>query len=168
MQREQKIVASYELSKQLEELSVTIYILDQDTKLCAQMLDDTALSRAIREIAQVLCNVHWICCDLLLKDYQKTGKYNEFYPHKIPLSCKGENNPWSTWTRECRANYRWMVELGMACCQEYTLRFTKDRDVNAYPALTKFKYHKMQSVIEWARDNVPDLRDHLLLSKPPK
>jgi hypothetical protein len=127
-----------------------IYILDENPQTCAKMLDDKSLDKMIKSIAQVLCNVHYHLID-------KTGHCGcgAISP---PLDCtisfiKG----FAVWGAECLANYRYLTALGAVCCDEYTLRFTKDNDISAYSAMTKFKHHKHQSVVRWAIDNEPDL-----------
>jgi hypothetical protein len=62
------------------------------------------------------------------------------------LKCK-----WSHYVRECRANYLFMVELGIALCDEHAHRFFK--------AGKTHKIVKFEKIMAWARDQVPDLPD---------
>jgi hypothetical protein len=141
---------------------MTIYILSNYHKETAIMLDDRSLEKQIKDIAQVLCNVHWHSEWKEVKD----PRYN------IPLSWKEEVikgsgkrkitsiGQWSLWARECKANYLYLVELGRACIDEHFKRFAvwkqgyaEGVEVDAYD----YKELKEESVIEWARVNVPDL-----------
>jgi hypothetical protein len=120
-----------------------IYILDNNRILSAQYLDDLSLYRIIEDIAQVLCNVHAWC------EFHKTeGK--ALKDKKIPLMPKDADNKWSQWTRECRANYNWMVEYGLESSNEFTWRKHSSQ-------MLEPEFHKSHSVIQWARDNIPDL-----------
>jgi hypothetical protein len=113
-----------------------IYILDNDPKKCAEALDDKSLDSMIRDIAQVLCNVHH-------------GTYPQLT--NIPLKPTRDKihqaiklTGWGSWARECRANYLWLVELGDSLAVEYQYRFNK-------------RSNKYMKTFHWARDNVPDL-----------
>lgn len=142
---------------------MTIYILDKDPKLCAQMLDDKSLDKMIKSIAQVLCNAHYIDVDHRIKDFYKNPSksgghlYGEKgaitmenkFEESIPLS-ESKNCEWSEWAYKCKANYLWLVELGLNCIKEYNLRFSLNMHM-----LQQARHCKHP--IEWARDNVPDL-----------
>lgn len=132
---------------------MTILILDNSPEEIAKALDDKSLDKMIKSIAQVLCNVHWlengesIECSLC-RYYavrMKKSTCNCLSKNKIPLPSTQVLYKWSQWARECVANYKWLVELGLACDWEFAYRsdFKLDK-----------KYH---DIIEWARDNVPEL-----------
>ena len=83
--------------------------------------------KLLLEAAQLLCIAH-----------KQTGSNN------APYKGQGfKNHPCSVWTRESIENYRWLVKLGLFLCKEYTYRYGK--------------IHKSQSVIEWAKNNEPNL-----------
>jgi hypothetical protein len=105
-------------------------------------LDDKTLSRQIRNIAQVLCNVHHadIAC---LTDIKKIEEASA----KIPLPQKRfAEDKICWWARECRANYLKLVDMGYKCMDEYVYRF------NDYPDFGCGK-----NFLLWAVENVPDL-----------
>jgi len=81
---------------------MTIYILDNDHKKIAEYLDDKSLDKMIKNIAQVLCDVH------LFKSF--------FHSKEI-------KDKWSRWARECKANYLYLVELGFTLYSESVFRF---------------------------------------------
>jgi hypothetical protein len=132
-----------------------IYILDTDTAKCAEMLDDESLNKQIKALAQVLCNVHFSQCTLSTK---RDDKFDS-----IPLTPKNLNDVFTTWVRECVANYKYLAKLGLACCEEWNYRFgLGDNYITDFSTGTvEWRWdtdpHKSQPVIEWARDNVPDL-----------
>lgn len=124
---------------------MTIYILDNDHKLNAQYLDDKSLNKMIKDIAQVLCNVHW-------KHQRATYRYQKY---NIPLNVKENKtwNVWTGWTIQARANYLWLEDLGEQCLKESFYRHAKTQADG-----TRFiAPHKLEHIIRWARDNIPDL-----------
>lgn len=104
-----------------------IYILDEEIKKCAQYLDDRALKRMIKDIAQTLCNAHYYGED---KD-------------KPPLEFSNKKSiaEWVTWIEDSRANYLRLVELGLACCDESYHRH----------GITDFNV-EYRNIMLWARD----------------
>lgn len=131
---------------------MTIYILDNDPNLTVQALDDKSLDKQIKDIAQVLCNVHHY--QFFFLPFPK--KMADFCKHPpLKVSSNKHIQIWSHWTRKCKANYLYLVELGLACTVEWALRY------NGYMTPDKCKESnklaKLNTVICWARDNVPDL-----------
>jgi hypothetical protein len=108
-----------------------------------QELDDKTLSRQIKNIAQALCNVHWLQLDC---DIAKGIDINYIC---IPLDENNRDNLFTQWASTCLAKYLKLVEMGMDACNEWIFRFINKGKV--------YNPHKLQSVIEWARDNVPEL-----------
>lgn len=131
---------------------MTIYILDNDPAICAEYLDDKSLNRMIKYIAQVLCNVHWM---------QPIDSLNQ----NIPLMPKKNNEcKWTQWAKEYKANYNYLVFLGLQLCCEYDYRFFKVKEskkIGDHNLI--FGYgHKYYNIIDWCEENIPDLptRDH--------
>lgn len=124
---------------------MTIYILHEDPKLCAEILDDKSLGKMIKDIAQALCNVHHLESDYINDiDYFDDNIPLEYSLHatkKRPLT------DWSDWPRKCKANYLRLVALGSACAKELIHRFEN----------IKVPCQKYRRVITWALDNIPDL-----------
>lgn len=147
------------------EIVLTIYLLDQNPTTCAQMLDDKSLDKQIKAIANLLCFVH------SYKEFIKHDTKFDLYHKDIPLKPLRINLDWQYWARECKQNYKFLVQLGLACCREWFYRgrddywdkeypYNFDSKIeyeNRYPSLYWPKFHYRQSVIEWARDNVPSL-----------
>lgn len=135
---------------------MTIYTLSQDHAETARWLDDRSLDKMIKDIAQVLCNVHWYIFipDL---DVISAGKIppNLFQVSNIPLrfGMTQSISRWSQWARECRANYLWLVNLLDHLLWEQIFRFKKLHDG---------KYHE---IFKWARDNVPDLPERVKIKQ---
>lgn len=124
---------------------MTIYILDNDPKKIAEYLDDKSLDKMIKDIAQVLCNVH---CSFIAennKEYKPdimqlidVFKLKDYFI-KNPLKLYDK---WTQWARECVANYKYLVNLGYALCDEWQLRCTYKYGES--------KHHKLRQVLAWA------------------
>lgn len=101
---------------------MNIFILDLDPKICAQYHCDKHVVKMIVETAQLLSTTHYI-------DSPQT--YNEDWMYK-PIS--NPNHPCRKWVGKSIENYRWLIELGLHLCDEYTKRYKK--------------VHKTQGLIE--------------------
>jgi hypothetical protein len=55
------------------------------------------------------------------------------------------NHPTSVWCRTSLPNYRWAVQYGFELCKEFEYRFKKT--------------HKTKNVLNWLRDNEPNIPD---------
>lgn len=117
---------------------MTIYILDEDPQKCAEMLDDSSITKMIEDISQVLCNVHYI---YLVKNFETDKR--EF--GKIPLTSNDYTKcKWSIWGAKCKANYWYLCFLADVLIQESFFR-----------KVSKNKIHI--NCIMWAIQNIPNL-----------
>jgi hypothetical protein len=110
---------------------MNIFVLDLDTKKCAQYHVDKHITKMCVEYAQLLCGVHHIT----------DSQYVD-----IPYKLSHKNHPCSIWVRECIENYIWLCDLGISLSKEYTHRYGKR--------------HKSQDVIEWCLVNKPNLTNN--------
>ena len=62
------------------------------------------------------------------------------------------NHPSTKWTRESIQHYRWLVQHGLEVCNQFTIRYGKR--------------HKTQDVLEWLRDNEPNIPDNGFTAPP--
>lgn len=103
---------------------VNIFILEDDPVGSAKSQCDKHVVKMPLETAQMLCA--------------------HFEPGSAPYKRVHYNHPCTKWARESSSNYIWLLEHGIALCEEYTYRYDKR--------------HKSQDVIEWCSQNVA-LRD---------
>ena len=66
--------------------------------------------------------------------------------NEAPYKRAHYNHPSTKWTRESIQHYRWLVQHGLEICSEFIKRYGK--------------LHKSQAVLEWCRDNEPNLPDN--------
>jgi hypothetical protein len=109
---------------------MNIFLLDTDTRKCAQYHCDKHVVKMILETAQLLCGVHHM-----------TDQVTEQVPYKL----SHKNHPCAIWSRESLSNYLYLCDLGLELCKEYTYRYGKR--------------HKSQDVIEWCVINKPNICD---------
>lgn len=145
-------------------------------------LDDKTLNQQIKAIAQTLCNVHHEVDGLRI-----TLKQIPLSPERVVKHGKGIELSWdnyTSWASECLANYKHLVDMGLACCSEYIYRYSDIKcpschkehsdkffditkpnmpceNCGQFAGSTELVRHEYESVIEFARDNVPDLPDKL-------
>jgi len=109
---------------------MNIFLLDTDTRKCAQYHCDKHVVKMILETAQLLCGVHHM-----------TDQVTDQVPYKL----SHKNHPCAIWSRESLSNYLYLCDLGLELCKEYTYRYGKR--------------HKSQDVIEWCIVNKPNIVD---------
>ena len=88
---------------------MNIFVLDKDPKISAKFHCDKHVVKMIVETAQLLSTAHH-----MLGTWED-GMY------KVTHSTVGT----AIWARTSLANYNWLAEMGIALCEEYTLRYKK-------------------------------------------
>lgn len=106
---------------------MNIFLLDFDPVLCAQYHYDSHVVKMVLESAQMLCTAH-----------RESGGI-------APYKSAFRNHPCAVWTRTSLSNYKWLCELGINLCKEFTYRYNNK--------------HKTQTIIEWCSTNLPNIKD---------
>lgn len=114
---------------------MNIFYLSSNPAEAAQSHCDKHVVKMIVETAQLLSTAHWA-----------TGSKGPYRKTHI-------NHPSAVWVRSSLANYRWLCQLGLELCYEYTRRYSRR--------------HKSQDSLEWLSDNEPELPD-APFSDPPQ
>lgn len=114
---------------------MNIFFLHLDVKTCAQYYFNKHCIKIILEIAQMLYTAHWMSDSL-----------NWTETHKSDIQCDPYrkthfNHPTCKWVRQCQNNYIYACKLGLALCNEYTVRYNK--------------VHKSQVRLEWLYSHPP-------------
>lgn len=86
---------------------MNIFFLHLLPRICALYHVDRHVVKMILETCQLLCTAIWV-----------TGG-------EAPLKKTHENHPSAKWARESRKNWKWLRQLGLALCTEYTYRYGK-------------------------------------------
>jgi len=111
---------------------MNIFVLDESPSTSAQMQCDKHVVKMILETAQMLCTV----------------AHSQGFD--APYRATHKNHPCTVWTGQSKQNWNWLIEHGLALCEEYTGRYGK--------------IHKSQQHIEWCRSLDIDLPQVGLLS----
>ena len=113
---------------------MNIFRLHDDPEIAAAMHCDKHVVKMILETAQLLSSAHWMS------------------DSSAPYRLTHKNHPSSKWTRQSIQHYRWLIDLGLHLCEEYTYRYDK--------------IHKTQSIIEWLSANEPNIPDDGFVHPP--
>lgn len=108
---------------------MNIFFLSFDPRIAAEHHCDKHVVKMILESAQLLYCSHWVVDPSRLP----ATAYKKTHP----------NHPCGIWVRESGANYRWLCELGLALCDEFTFRYGK--------------VHKTRAHLEWLSAHPPGL-----------
>lgn len=108
---------------------MNIFFLDFCARIAATYHCDKHVVKMILESAQLLYSAHWVIDPSRLPP----GAYRKTHT----------KHPCAIWVRESGANYRWLCELGLALCDEYTFRYSK--------------VHKTRAHLKWLAENPPVL-----------
>ena len=106
---------------------MNIFALNINPSIASQMHTDKHIVKMPLETAQLLCtaqNLNGIA-----------GRYKSTHI----------NHPCSIWTRQSLSNYKWLGELGLELCKEYTFRYNK--------------VHACEKVIKECLINLPSIQD---------
>ena len=96
-----------------------------------------------RKAARMLCDQHVV--KMILESGQMLSTAHWETGSKAPYKATHKNHPCSIWVRESLGNYEWLVKHAEEMCKEYTKRYNK--------------IHKTQEVIEWAKKNLPNIKN---------
>jgi hypothetical protein len=99
---------------------MNIFVLHRNPKKAAQMSCDKHVIKMIVETAQMLCTI---------------AHNNGF---DAPYRATHKNHPCTLWASKSTQNWNWLVNHGIALCEEYTARYGKT--------------HKSMQHIMWCRD----------------
>ena len=72
--------------------------------------------------------------------------------NEAPYKRAHKNHPSTIWTRQSIQHYNWLVEHGLEICREFELRYGK--------------LHATQKVLEWCKDNKPNIPDNGFVAPP--
>lgn len=71
---------------------------------------------------------------------------------EAPYKRAHKNHPSTIWTRQSIQHYDWLVKHGLEICNEFIKRYGKR--------------HKTQDVLEWLRNNKPNISDNGFIPPP--
>ena len=87
---------------------MNIFALSNDPILAARWHCDKHVVKMPLEASQILCTV--------VRGLGGEARYKPTH----------RNHPCTLWAGECSGNYEWLVQLGLALCNEYTYRYGRE------------------------------------------
>ena len=109
---------------------MNIFYLHRDTRICAEMHNDSHSIKMVLEYAQLLSTAHRVIdgtpTDCLSRSGRKQTRY--VLPDErehILYSATHINHPSAQWVRQSTSNYMWLYNLLSDLCKEYTYRYGK-------------------------------------------
>ena len=97
-------------------VTMNIFFLHMNPKICATFHVDKHVVKMCLETLQILCSVY------LLTESE----------YKPPYKLTHKNHPCNVWARESIDNFKWLVQLGIELCKEYTHRYQKNHKCEQY------------------------------------
>jgi hypothetical protein len=109
---------------------LNIFYLDYNVKKCAEQHVDKHTVKMIVEYAQLLSTAHRYLDGDKLIGLSKTGRKQtryvlSNYRESILYSATHINHPSAIWARSGAQQYRWLHDLLIELCKEYTYRYGK-------------------------------------------
>lgn len=100
--------------------------------------------------AQQLCDDH--IRKMQIESAQLCSTAHWLTGSSAPYKKTHVNHPSAIWVRQSIQHYKWVIEHGLEICKQFTVRYGK--------------HHKTQDVLEWLRDNLPNLPDNGFVEPP--
>lgn len=106
---------------------MNIFFLHWDPRICAMMHVNAHVIKMILESCQILCAAHHVTESTYVPPYKLTHK----------------NHPSTIWARTSTKNYKWLCNLALELCKEYTYRYGKT--------------HKCEDYLKELKQNIPPI-----------
>lgn len=109
---------------------MNIFYLDNNPRKCAEYHLDKHCVKMILEYCQLLSTAHRVLDGKETVEKSKTGRnvkrwILESKLNDVLYSATHINHPSAVWCRASTANYKWLHELLVELCREYTYRYGK-------------------------------------------
>lgn len=109
---------------------MNIFYLDYDPSKCASEHCDKHVVKMIVEYAQLLSTAHRVLDGIPYTEKSPKGRTVKRYKLDDPRESNlykacHINHPSAIWVRESKTHYKWLYELYLQCCYQYTDRYKK-------------------------------------------
>jgi hypothetical protein len=129
---------------------MNIFVLDLDPELCAQYHCNSHIVKMITESNQILGSIAYtarginrkadITSDFVIKWFKNFPRKDaDGNPHPYGIGYK--NHPCTQWARSSIQNYKWLCDLTLRMCEEYTRRYRRE--------------HAGERICRWYCSNMP-------------
>lgn len=126
---------------------MNIFVLDKEPHKAARYHNNKHVVKMILESVQLLATPYYTLNGINTRKDAKqfrdqlTAMYPSF-PRDRFYGFGYYSHPCARWIQHSEANFRWLIRLAYALCDEYTIRYGK--------------VHACQEVVEWFDENPPD------------
>ena len=115
---------------------MNIFYLHSDPRVCAQMHNDKHCIKMILEYAQLLSTAHRFLDGTQFTGLSESGRKKVKYVlpdsrESILYFSTHINHPSAIWCRQSDVNYKWLHNLLVALCREYTFRYGRVHKVDS-------------------------------------
>jgi len=119
---------------------VNIFVLDSDPVKAAQQHCNKHICKMILESGQMLSAAHWLGWQKMLKPSSDLNlrETQAWLQKHVPADLQPlwkmthVGHPCTQWTQRVWGNYMWHSRLGLALCDEYTLRYGREHKSHDY------------------------------------
>lgn len=123
---------------------MNIFYLNNDVRQCAQMHVDKHCIKMILESAQLLSTAHRVLDGRMFIGITDSGRKVKRWDlpderDKILYSATHINHPSAIWCRQTNSNYKWLHNLLVELCKEYTYRYGKIHKCESIGLVTVLK-----------------------------
>ncbi len=123
---------------------MNVFFLDPDPKICAEMHISKHVVKMIIEYAQLMSTAHRVLDGTEYTDLTANGRRIKRWRMDDPFmestlyKASHINHPSAIWCRENKENYKWLYDMWVCLCDEYTYRYGK---IHACQRLKDVLYH---------------------------
>ena len=115
---------------------MNIFYLHNNVQTCAEMHNDKHCIKMILEYSQLLSTAHRVLDGEQIESKTKTGRKIIRYVlsnerENILYKATHINHPSAIWCRQSAVNYKWLYNLLVALCREYTFRYGRIHKVQS-------------------------------------
>ena len=127
---------------------MNIFFLSWIIDHCAQYHCSKHVIKMILETTQLLSGSHHVTNPAQAEKWLSEGLiYRKTHA----------NHPCSIWVRECKENYIWLCQLGLALCQEYAYRYDKQPSDHKCHQKLVFLFQNIPPLISLGNITMPKL-----------
>lgn len=135
---------------------MNIFALDEDPVIAAEMHCDRHVLKMIIEHTQMLTYAYYHTIGifnrkLLIENQEIIHILFDGFPrvdqfgNPKPYGISHYNHPCTKWARECKSNWKWLLDCTISLCNEYEKRWGK--------------VHSVKKLLDWMQIRIPFLKD---------
>ena len=131
---------------------MNVFYLNHDPLTCAEEHCDKHCVKMIIEYAQLMSTAHRMLDGTEYEDRTKNGRrirrwrMPDPYMESKLYKASHFNHPSAIWVRQSKANYKWLYDMWIQLCMEYTIRYGRNHET----------MNKLATLLSLTPVNIPD------------